>query len=299
MERNDITPQWERSLEQLARRFEYPATPDVAAAVLGRMADGGRRTTDDGRQTTSRQPSPVVRGRLAWALVALALVAAALLAVPQTRAAILSFVARIGAITIFTDEAAPTPQTPTPRPSPPPTAAPAGQLPLLPSTATPVATPAVTPTTPLAAHSLELFELGEPVTPDEARRIAPFAPAEPAALGAPDEVYVHRNVDLPALTLVWRGDDGAPLSLTQVGIPEFANKLIHDEGVTFTFVGERPAVWLEGPHMLQLLGNWQEDSLLIDSNVLIWADGEITYRLEGTFDLDEARRIAESIQQEE
>jgi len=295
MEQNDLTSPWERSLEQLARRFDYPATPDVAAAVLNRIADGRRPTMDNSRQPADRRPSPVIRGRLAWALLALALVAAGLLAAPQTRAAILTLIARIGAITIFSDEAAPTPQPSTPRPSPPLTAAPAGQLPPLPSTAAPVATIAATPIAPLAAHSLELFQLGEPVTLDEARQVAPFAPAEPAALGAPDEVYIHRNVDLPALTLVWRGPDGAPLSLTQVGIPEFANKLIHDEGVTFTFVGERPAVWLEGPHMLQLLGNWREESLLIDSNVLIWADGEITYRLEGAFDLAEARRIAESI----
>ncbi|WP_374685509.1 hypothetical protein [Promineifilum sp.] len=299
MEPNDITPQWERSLEQLARRFDYPATPDVAAVVLNRIADSGRRATDDRRQAAGRRPLAAGRGRLVWTLLALALIMTGLLAVPQTRAAILSLVTRIGAITIFTDETAPTalPSTalpPTPQPSPPPAAAPAGQLPLIPSTATPVATLAASPSPPVA-HSLELFQLGEPVTLDEARQSAPFAPVEPAALGAPDEVYIHRNVDLPALTLVWRKADDALLSLTQIGVPEFASKLIHDEGVTFTFVGEWPAVWLEGPHMLQLLGNWQANSLLIDSNVLIWADGEITYRLEGAFDLAEARRIAESI----
>jgi hypothetical protein len=285
MERNDITPQWQRSLGQLAARFEYPPTPDLVAR--------GRRTTDHRPRARDRRPSSVIR-RPALALAVLTLIVLALLAVPRTRAAVLSLIARIGAITIFTDETAPTPQPPTPQPSPPPAAAPAGQSQPIPPTATPPATPAALPTSSLAAHSLELFQLGEPVTLDEARQAAPFPLVEPAALGPPDEVYIHSNVDLPALTFVWREVDDATLSLTQIGAPGFASKLIHDEGVTFTFVGEQPAVWLEGPHQLQLLGNWQINSLLIDSNVLIWADEDVTYRLEGSLDLDEARRIAES-----
>jgi hypothetical protein len=33
----------------------------------------------------------------------------------------------------------------------------------------------------------------------------------------------------------------------------------------------------------------------IDSNVLIWVDGDITYRLEGDLTLEEALAIAESL----
>jgi hypothetical protein len=208
-------------------------------------------------------------------LLVIALFAGGLLAVPQTRAALLSLFARIGAIDIFIDETAPTPPaSPTPQP---PTGAPAAILP---------------PVT--AAHSLELFELGEPSTLDEARRLADFPLVAPAALGEPDEVYVHRGIDLPAVTLVWR-EEGGPLSLTEIGVAEFANKFVHDEEVEVVDVNGLPAVWLEGPHRLQLLGNWQESELLIESNVLIWAADGVTYRLEGGFTMEAMVMIAKSI----
>ena len=254
---------FDRSLEQIARRFEYPPTPDIAAASRP-------RTTGDGRRSMLDSPS-VVR-RLSWTVALIALAVAALFAIPQTRAAVLSFFARIGAIDIFIDETAPTP-SPTPGP----------------------AEPSLAPSGGAVEHSLALFELGEPVGLDEARRLAEFALAVPAALGEPDEVYAHRNVELPAVTLVWRDEDGAPLSLTEIGIAEFAMKLVGEEGVRHFWVGDRPAVWLTGPHRLQLLGYLESGSLLIESNVLVWADGGVTYRLEGNLTQEEARAIAESL----
>lgn len=270
---------WERAVAQLAQRFEYPPTPDIASAIWARTpAHGPESTTGRGH------PSPAGR-RLAWAVVIIALLAGGLLAVPRTRAALLSLVARIGAIDIFIDETAPTL-------SPPPTDA-AGSL-APPATAAPPATlPATTPGA--IDHSLALFELGNPVTLEEARRLADFDLVAPAAPGAPDEVYVHRNVDLPAVTLVWRDSAGAPLSLTEIGADEFAMKLVAEEDVTSLVVGGRPAMWLEGPHHLQLLGRWLESPLLIESNVLIWTSGEVTYRLEGNMTLEAAREIAESM----
>jgi hypothetical protein len=263
---------WEQAVAQLARRFEYPSTPDIAAARRRPMADRRPLTTDH------RAPTTGSRRRLAWAVLILALVAAAAFAAPQTRAALLSLFARVGAIGIFVDETAPTPPaSPTAQP---PTGAPAISPP---ATATPQ------PTAAPAAHSLELFELGEASTLEEARRLADFPLVVPAALGDPDEVYVHRGIDLPAVTMVWRGEGGL-LSLTEIGVEEFANKFVHDEAVVEVDVNGITAVWLEGPHMLQLLGNWQESELLIESNVLIWATDGVTYRLEG--DLPEAEMIA-------
>jgi hypothetical protein len=203
--------------------------------------------------------------------------------VPQTRAAVLSFFVRIGAIDIFIDETAPT-ATPAPSPS-----AVGGEM----------ASVAPSPTVETVDHSLALFELGQPASLDEAREAVSFPLALPAALEEPDEVYVHRNVDLPAVSLVWRGPDGAPLSLTEIGVAEFAQKMIHERGVKSRRVGGRPGVWLEGPHRLQLLGNWQtnENELLIASNVLIWTAGEVTYRLEGDLPEEEMVKIAESLPQ--
>jgi Domain of unknown function (DUF4367) len=283
---------WERSLEQVARRFDYPATPNIAAAV--RTADDGRRTTrssasaDDRLQPAGHGRRSAAGRRLAWALIIIALLAAGAFAVPQTRAAILSFFARIGAIGIFIDETAPA------MPTAAPTVDETGFAD--PPTAAPVASVAPTATISGAVdHSMALFELGEPTSLDEAKRTSHFPLSIPSLLGEPDEVYIHRNVDLPAITLVWRDPDGVPISLTEIGIAEFANKLAHENGVKSLRVGGLPAVWLVGPHTLQLLGNWQADSLLIESNVLIWAADGVTYRLEGDLTEEEMVAIAESL----
>jgi hypothetical protein len=199
-----------------------------------------------------------------------------MLAVPQTRAAVVAFFTRIGAIDIFLDEDAPTPQPVSPTLPPSPVAESAG------------------PIDASLAHSLVLFELGKVVTLTEAEDLISFPLLVPAEWGLPDEVYSHTNLDLPAATLVWHRPGGSTLSLTEIGIAAFAVKMI-DQPVTETAVGDNRAVWLEGPHTLQLLGNWEPSTLAIRSNVLIWADGDVTYRLEGDLELEDARRMAESL----
>jgi hypothetical protein len=243
---------WEASLQEIAQRFDYPPTPDLAAITQHPAA--GRRRDLSGP-----------RARLAWALLVVAFLLMGLLAVPQTRAAVLSIFARVGAIDIFIDEAAPTAQPAT-----------------------------LSPDSGSVGHSLVLHQLGRSSTLTEARQIALFPIAVPAELGEPDEVYVHTNIDLPAVTLVWRSAGGSTLSLTEIGMPQFAQKMIYQQ-VQWVTVGDSEAAWLEGPHSLQLLGDWESNHLLIDSNVLIWTAGDMTYRLEGDLEPDEARRIAESL----
>ncbi len=262
-------PHWQRALTQLAAQAEYPPTPNLAARV---RAAGARR----GPPLAARPARPA--RRLAWALVVLALLALGLLAVPATRAALLSFFARVGAIEIFIDETAPALTAPTLPASTPPASMP----------------PASTPET--VAHSLSLIDLGAPATLAEAVRQAHFTPELPAALGAPDEVYTHPGVDLPAITLVWRPDDGPPLSLTAIAVAEFARKIVATTAVEEVAVGDETGLWLAGPHQLQLLGDWQgPNRLLITSNVLIWVHGGITYRLEGDLSQAEAVAIAVSL----
>lgn len=267
---------WQRALAQLAAQVEYPPTPDIAARARAEIA---------GRQMlpTARHAWPVGR-RLAWALAVMALLALGLLAVPATRAALLSFFARVGAIEIFIDESAPTVPAPTLPASTLPASTPAasGQ----PATTTPVAVP----------HSLSLIDLGEPATLAEAERQAHFTPELPAALGAPDEAYTHPGIDLPAITLVWRPDDGPPLSLTAIAVAEFGRKVVAATTVEEVAVGDETGLWLIGPHHLQLFGDWQgSNNLLITSNVLIWVHGGITYRLEGDLSRADAVAIAESL----
>ncbi len=250
---------WERSLENLAQRFEYPETPDIAAGI-------GQRTTDHRPQNAAGWWSSVGY-RLAWVAIGIAVLLVGALAVPQTRAALLSLFARIGAIDIFIDDTAP---------------------PVTPDDPKPTTAPDLT-----VSHSTALIALGRATTMDEARRLTDFALVVPAALGEPDEVYSHR--DLPATTFVWRGEGGELLSLTEIGIAEFAMKLVGEDGARHVLVGDRPAVWIEGPHTVQLPGYREAGSLLIESNVLIWADDEITYRLEGDLSEEEMVEIAESL----
>ncbi len=259
---------WEHSLAQVARHFDYPPTPAIIDSVRLRGLTAASATV-----TAAAGSRPADSRRLAWSLAVL-IVILALLAVPPTRAAMLSFFARVGAIDIFIDEAAP---TAVPSTLPPPTA--------LPST-----TDAST-----ASHSLSLLDLGEPTTAADAAQRLGFAPRLPAVLGEPDEVYLHRDVDLPAVTLVWRGADGAPLSLTQIGVAEFARKMVSEGGVQETTVNGAAAMWLPGPHTLQLFGDFSPNALLITSNVLIWSQDGFTYRLEGDLTLEEAVAIAESV----
>lgn len=267
---------WQRALAQLAAQVEYPPTPDIAARARAGVA---------GRQMLpiARHAWPAGR-RLAWALAVMALLALGLLAVPATRAALLSFFARVGAIEIFIDESAPTVPAPT-----------------LPASTLPASTPAASgqpaTTTPEAVpHSLSLIDLGEPATLAEAERQAHFTPELPAALGAPDEAYTHPGVDLPAITLVWRPDDGPPLSLTAIAVAEFGRKVVAATTVEEVAVGDETGLWLIGPHHLQLFGDWQgSNNLLITSNVLIWVHGGITYRLEGDLSQADAVAIAESL----
>ena len=269
---------WEQSLEQLARRMEYPATPD-----LGRRATNGRSRPETGRRRwladdpSGRSPWSMVR-RPALALLLLGLVLAlALLAAPPTRAALLALFARVGAIEIFVDDSAPEPV-----------------VTLAPPATAPAAHPAAGPSPTGVIHSLALIEPGEPVTLEDAAGRVRFTPQLPAVFGEPDEILLHRGVDLPAVTLVWR-DGATPLSLTEIGIGEFARKFIFEQAIDETTVNGVPAYWLPGPHSLQLLEPWTADALPITSNVLIWTQDGITYRLEGDLALDEARAIAESV----
>jgi hypothetical protein len=54
-------------------------------------------------------------------------------------------------------------------------------------------------------------------------------------------------------------------------------------------------VWIEGAHPLQFETGDFDVQIIVDSNVLIWTEGAVTYRLEGQLSLDEAIQLAESL----
>jgi hypothetical protein len=62
-----------------------------------------------------------------------------------------------------------------------------------------------------------------------------------------------------------------------------------------TVNGER-AVWTSGPYPIILTNGAIQFERLITGHVLIWADTDVTYRLETGLSMEEAVSIAESLE---
>jgi hypothetical protein len=188
----------------------------------------------------------------------------ALLAVPQTRAAIASIL-HIGSVTIV-------PTTPTPGANEP---------------------------TPLPS----ILDLAGQTTLADAQRRMPFhirLPAYPADLGAPEYVFAQ-DLDGKAVVLVWvdpQHPDRVRMALNELSSDAYVYK-IAPQLVQETRVHGQRALWTTGPYLLQI-GSVSDQHkalrrLVTASHTLIWTEGDITYRLESEVSLEESVRIAESL----
>lgn len=134
------------------------------------------------------------------------------------------------------------------------------------------------------------------LTIDEARALVDFTPVVPTALGPPDAIEV--SADRRVLSMSWMDGPDGTVRLDQFGgeiSPVFAKKFIDD--VTYTEVGDRPALWLDQPHPLIYVGADGEEyaeSARLAAQTLIWQVGEVTIRLEGDLTMRRAVEIAES-----
>lgn len=254
-----MTEPFETRLQALAKEFKYPTTPPVANAVMARL----------------RVSSPRPRNRqFAWAMVAVIILLAGLMFVPPVRAAVLEFI-QVGIVRIF--------------PAPVEKSAPAIQAP-------PTATPASTP-----ESSLPFLEtlLGE-TTLEEAQSIVDFPiplPAYPSDLGAPDRVYLQ-NANGWMLILVWLDPQSShvEMSLHIIESGSWAIEKYQPAAIEETTVHGQRAVWTSGPYPL-LLSNGNIDlTRMVDGHVLIWEENGITYRLETNLTMEEAVRVAESLE---
>jgi hypothetical protein len=263
----------EEKLRQWSQAFPYPATPDVAGAVSRRLAG-------------KAEPKRFLRPRLAWAAVTILLLLA-LMAVPVVRAQVLEFL-QIGAIRIFLAEPTPTATLDHPQPSPP--FEEFGNQGIVPTTSQPPA--AVYPS---------ISDLAGETTLEEARNKLDFSiqlPTHPPDLGRPDRIFLQ-DFEGQAVLLVWM-DPVQPerirMNLLILGPGTFAQKgspaIIEETRVS----GQR-AIWTEGPHFLHLGGNmYQTVTLVVKGNILIWEQDGLTYRLETDLPLDEAVKVAESLE---
>ena len=248
---------FEEQLFQAARAFPYPDTPNIALAVTVRRRKAALRSTRIKRS----------------ALAAILLIVGLTLAVPPARATVFEAL-RIGAVRILFGEVTP----------------------MATATVPPSATQAASPT-PLS--SILDLALEMPLAEAQGQVSFPIRlPSYPEGLGPPERAFLA-DLGVPMVILVW----SAPQD------PESAQMSLHiiqeSEGVLFnkqepavirqTAVHGQRAYWTEGPYILELGGQGQFRQL-IEGKVLIWMEGELTYRLESALSLEEAVKVAESLE---
>jgi len=173
--------------------------------------------------------------------------------------------------------------------------------------------PAASPTLSPAVGAA--LDLGEPATLEAAQRQLPLlVPALPA-LGAPSAVYVAPGPAGGRVALVYDVRAGLPpptstgvsLLLLEVRAPSsgFDPIVVRKTagpatGIEDVTVNGGHGVWLEGaPHQLFLpdpSGQFHLDQVRLAANVLLWEQGGLLLRLEGSLSRDKALTIAASVQ---
>ncbi len=263
-----MTDPFETRVQTLAKALPYPPTPRIADKVMAQL-----RTRPASRPATRR---------LAWVL-AIVLLLAGLMAVPPVRAAVLEFI-RIGVVRIF------------PAPEPAPTSE-------APRTALPEIIQPMTATPALQATSLIPFlqRMTGETTLEAARARVDFPillPTYPSDLGEPDYVFAQ-DTHAWMIILVWMEQDHPDqvrMSLQIIQAGSWTLEKYQPPVIQETSVNGLRAVWVEGEYPLLVRNGKVEWTRLVVGHVLIWADGNITYRLETNLPLEEAVRIAESLQ---
>ena len=258
---------FEKQLLSISKGLDYPRTPDIAGSVTARLH-------------ASARPRFISR-RLVWSLTIILILFSSLMLIPPARAAIIEFI-QIGVVRIF-------------RAEPTPLAPPNQEIPstMVPMTATPV--PTSRPLIPL------LENLAGEMTLEEAQKAVNYPillPSYPPDLGKPDRIFVQ-EAEGKMTILVWI-DPQQPtqvlMSLHLIPPGSWAIDKFDPAEVQETRVNGQRAIWAVGPYPLRLRNNDLQYMRLIEGHVLIWTDGNLTYRLETDLSLEEAIKIAESLQ---
>jgi hypothetical protein len=245
-------PELELALADLGRHVEFPPTPDLAPRVRERLA---------GRPES--RPGLARRRGLALAFALLAVAVAAVLAVPQTRAAILEFF-HLRGVSIER----------------------VGEL----------------PTVPLQRDFNKLF-LGEKVSLDEARDRVDFEVVVPEALGDPDGVFFQEAPPGGMVSLVYGTPEHPRALFTQFrgSVEEVIfKKVAAGTQIDSVRVDGEPGYFLSGnPHDFSYLdtrGEYRQEIVRLAGNTLLWERGPLTLRLEADINEEESLKIARSVQ---
>jgi hypothetical protein len=260
--------EFENQLHSIASGLEYPPTPDIAGSVVAHLH-------------SSTRPR-VISKKLAWSLTIIFVLASSLMLIPPARAAILEFI-QIGIVRIF------------PQPTQPPAGIPVTDEPefFTPMTATPAAElPSLLPLLDNLAGETEI---------ENAQEVAPYPillPAYPPELGEPNHVYVQ-DVEGMMTVFVWidpQQPENVLMSLHFIPTGHWAINKMGPTVIQDTEVNGLRGIWAVGPYPLILSNGDIQVTRMIDGHVLIWAEDEITYRLETDLSLEEAIKIAESLE---
>jgi uncharacterized protein DUF4367 len=255
---------FEKRLISISTGLDYPRTPDIAGSVMTRLRP-------------STRPRFLSR-RLAWSLTVILILFSSLMLIPPARAAIIEFI-QIGVVRIFGSPATP----------------PVEETPsiVVPATATPG------PTLPALIPILE--EIAGEMTLEEARLTLDFPillPSYPADLVYPDRIFVQ-DADGKMAILVWldpQQPDKVLMSLHFIPRGSWAIDKANPVLIQETSVNGQRAIWAVGPYPLRLHNGDLQFRRLIEGHVLIWEEENITYRLETDLPLEEALKIAESLE---
>lgn len=267
---------FEKQMLSIAKGLDYPRTPDVAGSVMTELGpspspQGGVRGKGGLR---------IISRRLVWSLTIILILFSSLMLIPPARAAIIEFI-QIGVVRIFRAE-------PTPL-APPNQEIPSTEVPV---TATPV--PTSQPLIPI------LEKLAGEMTLEEAQKAVNYPillPSYPADLGQPDRVFVQ-EAEGKMTILVWV-DPQKPsqvlMSLHLIPAGSWAIDKFDPALVQETRVNGQRAIWAVGPYPLRLRNSDLQYMRLIEGHVLIWTDGDLTYRLETESSVEDAIKVAESL----
>ncbi|HET6822192.1 MAG TPA: hypothetical protein VFH34_06065 [Anaerolineales bacterium] len=258
---------FEKQLVSIAKGMEYPRTPNIAGTVMKRLHPSA--------------PLRFVSRRFAWSLTVILILFTSLMLIPPARAAILEFI-QIGIVRIF-------------RAEPTPVAPPQQEFP---STMVPVtATPAMTsqPLIPI------LERLAGASSQEGAQQLVDYTiliPSYPPDLGDPDRIFVQ-DADGNMTILIWVDPEDPSqvlMSLHLIPPGSWAVDKMEPARIQETTVNGRRAIWAVGPYPVRFSNGNLDFVRLVDGHVLIWTDQEITYRLETELSLEEAVRVAESLE---
>ncbi len=270
--------EFEKQLQSIAKGMDYPRTPNIAGSVMTRLRPAARPR--------------FALSRLAWSLAIVLILLSSLMLVPTVRAAVLEFI-HIGIVRIFPQDTEPTLEaitTATPQDVTKPSATPRT-----------FSLPTTTPGDPSSLLIPFLDQIAGETKLANAKEEVPYPillPTHPEDLGQPNHVYVQ-DADGVMTILVWT-DPGQPehvtMSLHYIPAGHWAINKFGPVEIQETEVNGQHAIWAVGPYPLIMSDGRLQVERLINGHVLIWADGDLTYRLETGFSLEEAIKVAESLQ---